>query len=91
MDWTPLGALVVSIILLPVVGALWYNKADKDAIDNLKQDDEHIRQWLATHAANDDRMFREIRQAQHDLSQQIQHNFEAIVMTIRKNGNGSAQ
>lgn len=100
MDWTPLGALIVSVISLPALATLWYTKADKDAVDTKidtvnevldahEKDNGHIREWLASHEKNDDDMFKEIRGNFKDLQNQIQHNFELLIMEIKKNGNGS--
>lgn len=82
--WTPLGALIVSVILLPVVGALWYTKASTGDIDAVVKESAHLREWLKSHQATDEEAFKEFRKSLERLSGQIQHNFEVLVTEIRK-------
>ena len=86
---TPIGALIIGVILLPVVGVLWLRKADNSAIDSLTKDHEHIRQWLTSHEASDERMFKELREGHQAISRQLADNFQTLILEIRRAGNGN--
>lgn len=97
--WTPLGALIISIILLPAVGGLWLTKSDNntmeakfdainEALDGIEKEHDHLRQWLTTHEASDNAAFKETREGLSKLSEQLQHNFELLMLELRKSPNG---
>jgi hypothetical protein len=95
----PLG-WIISAILLPSIGALWFKKADNssvdtkietvnEALDGLEKDNGHLREWLDDHQREDREMFREQRASLKAIQDQLTHNFELLITEIKRNGNGS--
>jgi uncharacterized membrane protein YvbJ len=74
-----IAAAIVFTVLLPGMGYLYMAKANNSEVKNLQE-------WLKAHAQRDDQMFKELRDGHKELTSQISHVFETLVLEIRRAG-----